>query len=283
MEDKLVFMGTKGQKLISNEEYFFTKHFDWVFMKGKVVKRCSPPKTCYIKTDFLNKYVNDILNIKSSFVLVSGCSDYSPVINFKQTFTKLVNHPFLIKWYAQNNLAPNPKMMSLSVGFYNHNLMYENSILNIRKTPVKKEDKIFVCYRGRSGNVCGKQYIERPNCKPFLNNHAKQIARFGNISGSVNFLKQLYKFKWCFCPLGNGVDHAPKIVECFFLRTIPICKKNHNSYSLYSKYPVIWINDFNEVLTKDKLIYPENIDWDNIIEDFKHKNIFNRIKSSLNN
>jgi hypothetical protein len=282
MEDKLVFMGTKSQKLISDEEYFFTKHFDWVFMRNKIVKRKLIPQTCYIKTDYLNKYLNDILNINTNFILVSGCSDYSPIIKFKSSYEKIIKHPCLIKWYAQNNLSTHPKMCSLSVGLYNSDLNYENNILTLRSQSIKKIDKIFVCYRGRGGNVCGKKYVERPICGPFLNNHKNIIARHGNISNKNEFIKHLYNYKWCFCPLGNGVDHGPKIVECFLLKTIPICKKNHNAYSLYGKYPVIWINDFNEILTDKQLIYPDNIDWDNILEDFKHKNIFNKIFNKIN-
>ncbi len=114
--EKHIFMGHDGNKIQNNTEYYFTKYFDWVFMKDKIIKRNENPKTCYIKTDYLNKYINNILSIKNKFILVSGCSNYSPSINFKKLYEKIIKMPNLIKYYAENNLSSNPKMCSLTVG-----------------------------------------------------------------------------------------------------------------------------------------------------------------------
>ena len=80
--------------------------------------------------------------------------------------------------------------------------------------------------------------------------------------------------------MGNGVDHSPKLLECLLLKTIPICKKNPHSYNLYNKYPVIWIDDFNTILTDTLLTYDYNINWDEIMNEFTHKYIYNKIMES---
>jgi hypothetical protein len=85
-------------------------------------------------------------------------------------------------------------------------------------------------------------------------------------------------YKWCLCPLGNGVDCAPKIVECFFLKTIPIIKKNFNVINLYKNYPVIFVDDFKDVLNM-KLPYDSNIDWNSIINTFTCEYWYNKIIS----
>jgi hypothetical protein len=272
-----MFMGHDGYKMANNTEWYFTKYFDWVFMNNTIIKRKDYPRTCYIKTDYLDKYINDILSISNEFILVSGCSDYSPSVNFEQSYEKLIKMPNLIKYYTENNLSTNPKMRSLTVGLATHSIEYENKLLDIRNDISIKQDKIFVCFRNRYTNVCGNQFIERGSLTSIFCKNNIDIINYYNKLDQNNFLTLLSQYKWCFCPLGNGVDHSPKLLECLILKTIPICKKNINSYNLYSKYPIIWIDDFNTILTENDLKYPDNIDWDEIMYEFHHKYIYNSI------
>jgi hypothetical protein len=275
-------MGHDGKKMINDTEYYFTNYFDWVFMNNIIIKKKNNPVTCYIKLDYLNKYINDILSIKNDFILVSGCSDFSPSVNFKESYEKIIKMPTLIKYYAENNLSSNPKMCSLTVGLATHSITYEKNLLYIRNNISNKKDKIFCCFRNINTNVCGKEFIERPFASKFIEKNNKKIELYNNIDNN-KFLTLLSHCKWCFCPLGNGVDHSPKLLECLILKTIPICKKNFNSYNLYSKYPIIWIDDFNTFLKDSDLIYPSNINWDKIMNEFHHKYIFNSIIANVDN
>tara|TARA_B110000261_G_scaffold6626_1_gene6772 strand:- start:117 stop:1691 length:1575 start_codon:yes stop_codon:yes gene_type:complete len=275
-----IFIGHDGKKIINDTEFYFTKHFDWVFMNNMIIKRKFEPNTCYIKTDYLDKYIDDILGIKNKFILVSGCSDFSPSIHYKKSYEKIIEIPNLIKYYAENNLSNHVKMSSLTVGLATHDTAYERKLLEIRQTIGIKKNKIFCCFRQRRENCCGDKFVERQYASLFINNHQKYIDYYDNLNNN-DFLTNLSQCKWCFCPLGNGVDHSPKLLECLILKTIPICKINFNSYSLYKKYPIIWIEDFNEVLKYDELKYPTNFEWDKIIEDFNHKNVYDKICSEL--
>jgi hypothetical protein len=274
--DNIIFMGHDGLKIINNEEFYFTKYFDWVFMKNKIIKRVTNPKTIYIKIDYLDKYVNDILNISNEFILVSGCSDASPSINYVNSYNKIIKLPNLVKWFAENNLSHHPKITSLTVGLATHNVEYEKFILHLRNNMnFEKKNKIFCCYRKRFSNCAGEEYCERIKCDIFIKNNLG-IDFYNNLE--VNkFLETLSKYKYCFCPLGNGVDHAPKLIECLLLKVIPICKKNFNSYTLYNKYPIIWIDDFNCILNDEILNYDININWDEIMNEFTHKYIYDLI------
>ena len=69
-------------------QILFHKAFDWVFMNNMIIKRVEP-NTCYIKTDYLDKYIDDILGIKN-IILVSGCSDFSPNIHYKKSYEKII-------------------------------------------------------------------------------------------------------------------------------------------------------------------------------------------------
>jgi len=62
------------------------------------------------------------------------------------------------------------------------------------------------------------------------------------------------------------------------LKTIPIVRKNYNTLNLYKKYPVIWVDNFSDILSME-LEYDKYIDWDNIIETFTCDYIFNNIVS----
>ena len=190
-------------------------------------------------------------------------------MNFKESYLKIINLPYLKKWYAENNLSNHPKMYSLPVGFATHTKYYEENILEIRKyfNINNKINKIFCCWRQRNYNCCGDEFIERQNMTEFIHLYPDIFSIYNDNLSNIEFQKLLAKYKYCLCPLGNGVDCSPKILECFFLKTIPIVKRNNNVVNLYKNYPVIWVDNFTDILDM-KLNYSELINWDNIINEF---------------
>ena len=271
-------MGHDGYSMLDNKGFYFANRFDWIMTKDIIIKNKEIPRYIYIKTDFLNKYVDQIMNVKNEFVLISGCSDFSPQMNFKESYLKIINIPNLKKWYTENNLSNHPKMFSLTVGFAHHTKEYEDKLLSIRKNIQihEKKDKIFCCWRGRNSNVCGNEYIERTQMVEFVKDYPTLFDIYSDVLDISDFQHKLSTYKYCLCPLGNGVDCAPKIVECFFLKTIPIVRKTHNVVNLYEKYPVIFVDDFKDVLNME-LSYDENIEWDKIIESFTCEHWFEAI------
>lgn len=273
------FLGHNGIAMITNESFYFANYFDWIFLKNKIIKKSNDPKHAYIKIDFLRRYLKDILSIKNDFILVSGCGDSSPIIEFPEESKKILEMPNLKKWYAENNLLEHKKMFSLSVGFATHSVEYEDYLISLNKkiNIYEKKDKIMSCFRMRTNNINGEQYLERPFASKFINNNKLYIESHIASMGQYDFLKTLSQYKWCFCPLGNGCDHAPKLLECLFLKTIPIAKKNYNSYNLYKNYPILWIDDFDVILDEKILQYDPNINWDKIISEFTCEYWFKKI------
>jgi len=263
------FLGHCGKSMANNTSFYFANNFDWIMLKDKIIKKKEEPNTIYIKIDYLPKYLYELMNIKNDFILITGCSDYSPQINFPREYNILIKMSNLIKWYAENNVALHPKMHSLSVGFSTHSKIYEDNLLAIANTlDVKKKiNKIFCCWRTRYINCCGPQFVERGKDIEFINDHPNIFYIQKQNLTTTHFQKTLSMYKWCLCPLGNGTDAAPKIIECFFLKTIPIVKKTANVWQLYKKYPVIWVNKFSDILNIE-LQYDISIDWDKIVEEF---------------
>jgi hypothetical protein len=263
------FIGHDGYSMMDNMSFYFANYFDWIIMQDKIIKKREEPRHVYIKTDYLDTYVNVIENIKNSFILISGCSDHSPQINFNNAYSRIISLPYLTKWYTENNFLEHPKMYSLTVGFATHSKDYEDKLIEIGNNIniTEKKNKVFCCWRERSTNCCGDEFVERGHLTSFIHNYPDVFDRYSEGLSTIDFQHKLSNYKWCLCPLGNGVDCAPKIVECFFLKTIPIVRKTYNNLSLYIKYPVIWVNNFTDILNI-KLEYDETIDWDNIINEF---------------
>lgn len=46
--ENYIFMGHDGIKMENDIEYYFTKYFDMVFMKNKIIKRNQNPKTLIV-------------------------------------------------------------------------------------------------------------------------------------------------------------------------------------------------------------------------------------------
>ena len=80
----------------------------------------------YVCSDLLNFFVNNILHkINKMFVLVSGDSDLCvPVEALKANeIGKLLNSPYLIKWFLQNTQVQyNPKMIQMPIGLDYHTI-----------------------------------------------------------------------------------------------------------------------------------------------------------------
>jgi hypothetical protein len=273
------YIGHCGKSMQNNISFYFANYFDWIIMNNKIIKKNENPRHIYLKLDYIQKYIKEIINIENDFILITGCSDYSPQINFINEYNEIIKLPNLKKWYAENNFSDHPKMFSLCVGFATHTVEYENNLLLLNKSVniENKINKVFCCWRPRFTNVCGSQFIERGNLTEFIHKYPNIFDIYEDLS-EIEFQTKLSNYKWCLCPLGNGIDCAPKILECFFLKTIPIVRRNSNVYELYKDYPVIWVDNFLDILNMNlTLTYNEFIDWDSIIESFTCETWFNKI------
>ena len=275
------YIGHDGLALSNNKSFYFADNFDWIICKNKIIKKKDIPKSIYIKIDYINKWLKIILKIKHDFVLITGCSDFSPQIHFSRAFNKIVNLSNLLAIYSENNLSTHPKAFSLPVGFATHSKEYEDKLLMLKEKVnlEKKIDKVFCCWRQGRVNCCGEEFSDRNSKTEFLKTNS--VVNFYQSLPQDEFHKKLSEHKWCLCTVGNGTDPTPCILECFFLKTIPILRKNINTFNLYNKYPVIWLNEYSDFDNID-LKYDYNINWENILEEFKCEYWKNKILNHLN-
>jgi hypothetical protein len=278
------YLGHDGQSMVDNRGFYFADMFDWVVMKDKIAKKTDRPRHVYIKLDFLPKYMKTLLSIDNEFILVSACSDrWLGDSKYIKEYETLLRAPNIKTIYCENNIGSNSKTRPLPVGFATHSRGYEDQLMRIRSsTNIKnKRNKILCCWRSRNSNCCGSYFVERPYASRF--SQAEQnlhiCDNYRPTMTQYEFQTLIASYKWCLCPLGNGTDPAPRILECLFLKTVPIVKRSPNALKLYHAYPIIWVNTFDEI-TEDMLVYDENADWDKVVNEFTCEYWFNKITNA---
>lgn len=82
------------------------------------------------------------------------------------------------------------------------------------------------------------------------------------------YYNKLSEYKYFICPLGNGIQ-APKIFECLLVKTIPVCIKGPTFEDLKEYgFPILLINNFNELnqtMLNDKYENEfKDVDWEKV-------------------
>lgn len=88
---------------------------------------------------------------------------------------------------------------------------------------------------------------------------ALQIANLPNLPYK-QYLSCLKSYKYAICPEGNGSD-THRFWECLYLKVIPICLKNTITQYYATKFPIVLLEDWNDILNHDKITIVKN--WDN--------------------
>ena len=85
---------------------------------------------------------------------------------------------------------------------------------------------------------------KRIECKKIL--EEKGLV-FGEFQSHVSYLENLANiYKYAICPEGNGID-CHRIWECLCTNTIPICIRSVNTEHFASIYPIILVNNWNDL------------------------------------
>jgi hypothetical protein len=98
------------------------------------------------------------------------------------------------------------------------------------------------------------------------------------------YCKRILDHKFMICPQGNGID-CHRNWEVLYLKRVPIMKKHPYLEELYKNYPVLWVNDYDEVtktlLIDNDYLYTQsrNID-DNLLDLYT---LFNRAVKNAKN
>lgn len=217
----------------------------------------------YVCSDLLKFFVNTILpKINKNFVLVSGDSDLCvPREILTQNETgKLLNSPYLIKWFLQNTQIQNfNKMIQMPIGLDYHTISNNPShywkLENESHLPSQQE-KILINIKNNS-----KPFNER-KLKIYVNfslsndrfndrNLALKSINPKLLEINNNFTKRtknweiITNYAFVLSPFGNGMD-CHRTWETLCLGSIPIVKAP-NFKKLFEELPVLIVNDWSDI------------------------------------
>lgn len=191
---------------------------------------------CY--TDLLtdiNLLISKLIFFQNSFILIFHNSDYNFNKEYLILFQKLSK---LKRIYTQNINIIDERVIPLPIGLANSqwkhgdlNIFSEIYNLNIEKT-----NNIYFYFNKNTNKKI------RNECFEILSKKLKW-----NIPMNFkNYLLELKKHKFAICPEGNGID-THRFWECLYLDVIPICKKNILVEYYSTKFPIILLENWEDL------------------------------------
>lgn len=199
------------------------------------------PISIFCYTHILAKHFDKLYQLLSTvshrFTLYFHNSDDC----FSQTHTKLLEIPLLDKIYTQNiAIQPTDRIIPLPIGIANQ--MWKHGDLNVWKrvleSPIVSKTNHIYCFFKIETNKA-----KRSLCYNAVVKHNIPIQP---ALPYEEYLRLLQTFKYAICPEGNGLD-THRFWECVYLKVIPICLRNHITEYYSKQYPVMLIDNWDEI------------------------------------
>jgi len=90
---------------------------------------------------------------------------------------------------------------------------------------------------------------------------SKNIPNIPN-TDYFNYLKIISSYKFAICPEGNGLD-THRFWECLYLKVIPICLKNHITEYYSKNFPIVLLDNWNDIDENMLHSFYNNANWNN--------------------
>jgi hypothetical protein len=198
--------------------------------------------------------INLLLNISTPFNIIFHNSDGC----FFPSHRQLLQISNLRKIYTQNlSIEPEERIIPLPIGIANS--MWKHGNLNIWNQILKNnssfENKPHYIYFNFNITT---NIVKRKKCYDIIT--SKNIPNLPN-TDYLYYLKQLSLYKFAICPEGNGLD-THRFWECLYLKVIPICLKNHITEYYSKKFPIVLLDDWNDINDNILNLFHNN-NWDN--------------------
>lgn len=198
--------------------------------------------------------INILSNISTSFIIIFHNSDGA----FCNNDIELLDIPNLNKVYSQNlSVMPTDKLNPLPIGIANSmwkhgNIDIWNKILN--KSNFENKNKLVYFNFNIKTN-----FAKRNKCY-----NAIKLLGIANLPNAeyANYLDILSSYKFAICPEGHGVD-THRFWECLYLKVIPICTKNYITEYFSKIFPVVLLDNWEELNVEQLENSFNNANWEN--------------------
>ena len=215
-------------------------------------------------------------NLKNLYIILSSISTRFNIFFhnsdgvFKKEHKNILNN--VNKIFTQNiSIEPEERIIPLPIGIANS--MWFHGNLNIWKKVLETNKLIhkpkFIYFNFKITT----NTLIRKKCYDIVT--SKNIPNLPN-TDYFNYLTILSSYKFAICPEGNGLD-THRFWECLYLKVIPICLKNHITKYYSVIFPIVLLDDWNNIDENELIMFYNNVNWKNY--DMLH---FSRFITSLN-
>lgn len=187
----------------------------------------------------------DILNQRNDLILVTHNSDHHLCDGKPSNANGVSVDEFTCykKWYGQNSYSS--RVTPIPIGF--ENTRWESSfglktewLHSIRNLDCEPSSAVYLnC--NRNTNLSERQY-----CYNIAKDLGCVTIDEPNLSYN-EYLKKIKQHKFVLSPRGNGLD-CHRTWEILMMKRVPIIKKEGNLESLYRNLPVMFINDWVDLM-----------------------------------
>ena len=258
----------------------FRSFADHIFDETKKFKpeKVKNNDVVFVKTDYLIDYLKNIhKKINSRYILLSHNGDK----NFDSEILNFLDHKIIHAFIQNLDLESyNKKIDVLPIGLENRRFMNSGILRNFRDKKVLnnaslKNNRILSSFSPHTNMEKRHELSEMSKNIKFVD-----VKILGN---HVNYLRELAKYKFNFCPEGNGID-THRFWESLILKTMPIALKSNINLE-YKKLglPILLLDTWSDILTytEDDLeaIYKKEFNSD----DFQNILMFAYWKNKINN
>ena len=228
----------------------------------------------FCKTDYLLEEFDNIRTLPNDVILISGNSDYI-IDDF--LISKLPSN--VIKWYAQNAMTVNEIIKCLPLGIENrYESLRPNHGIGYERVEVKE-------FEINNQIQTTPNKLIYSNFNTHTNLQERPIIRDICIKSDFidwdeptldvsNFFKKILNYEAVVCPQGNGPGDNHRIYETLYMNRIPITFNEIMYNNLHHLFPVVLVQDYNELLDyeimKNKINNSKNKTWDNSILDMNY-------------
>lgn len=207
-------------------------------------------QTIYCGTEYQDvafKYIKN--NPDKNFILITHNSDHPAV---ERDIPNNIN-----RWYTQNLDFIHDKVSPLPIGFENpfwH--PWKESIINNTTQNSNRIFKPFAQFNTVTYPAEREIVIDLIKCGAIN----ADIFYCKNGENYQEYVNNMYKYTFCLCPRGNGID-THRIWEAIYFGCIPIVKK-HITHIFEYDLPIIFVNDWSEINEQFLIDHYNKINFD---------------------
>ena len=191
--------------------------------------------------------------LKNPFVLILHSSD----VSFTEEHLKLFDElPNLKKIFPQNVHVSHERLTPLPIGFANKEFAHGQLDLfnSIRRQEFKNTNRVYFNFKIEN-NI-----EKRQDCYQKI---SKKGLKFQTHIHLEDYFKALSTYKFAICPEGNGID-TYRFWECLYLEVVPICKKNLLAKYFAQDFPVILLDDWDDLDISSLDQTYDSFSWDDL-------------------